>query len=169
MKIFGFQGLVLSAVLVAVLAPGARYLRAQAGMIRLIVDATQAPMHIIHTRMVMPVTPGPLTLYYPKWIPGEHAPDGPIANLVGLKFSANGQPVPWRRDLIDMFAFHLTIPSGVSNLDVTLDYIEPAAQSGFSAGASATDKLVLLSWNQNLLYPGGRRAQEIFYQPTLRL
>lgn len=169
MKIFGFQGWIMSAALVAVLAPGARYLRAQTGIIHLTVDATQAPMHIIHTRMVIPVTPGPLTLYYPKWIPGEHAPDGPIANLVGLKFSANGQPIPWRRDLIDMFAFHLTIPSGVSSLDVKLDYIEPEAQSGFSAGASATDKLVLLSWNQNLLYPGGRRAQEIFYQPTLRL
>lgn len=139
------------------------------GDISLTVDATQAPMHIIHTHMVMPVTAGPLTLYYPKWIPGEHAPDAPIANLVGLKFSANGHEIPWRRDLVDMFAIHLTIPAGVTSLDVRLDYIEPASQSGFSAGASATDKLLVLSWNQNLLYPGGRRAQEIFYKPTLRL
>ncbi|MDE3178316.1 MAG: M61 family metallopeptidase [Acidobacteriota bacterium] len=137
--------------------------------IQLSVDATQAPMRIIHTTMVMPVTPGPLTLYYPKWIPGEHAPDGPIANLTGLKISSGGKTIPWRRDLVDMFAFHLTIPEGVTSIDVKLDYIEPQSQSGFSAGASATDKLLVLSWNQNLLYPGGRRAQEIIYKPTLQL
>ncbi|MGH9354474.1 MAG: M61 family peptidase, partial [Terriglobia bacterium] len=113
--------------------------------------------------------PGPLTLYYPKWIPGEHAPDGPILNLTGLKFSANGEPVRWRRDLLDMFAFHVTVPAGAATLDVKLDYIEPEATSGFSAGASATDKLLVLSWNQNLLYPSGMRAQEIIYHPTLRL
>ncbi len=167
MKPFCLRGCALAILLLISTAP---LMRAQAGpAIQLTVDATQAPMHIIHTRMVMPVTPGPLTLYYPKWIPGEHAPDGPVVNLVGLKFSANGQTIPWRRDLVDMFAFHLTIPSGVSSLDVKLDYIEPASQSGFSAGASATDKLMLLSWNQNLLYPSGRRAQEIFYKPTLLL
>ncbi|MGH9396500.1 MAG: M61 family metallopeptidase [Terriglobia bacterium] len=167
MKLLRWRGCLCPAVLIILTAP---FLCAQTGpTIQLTVDATQAPMRIVHTRMVMPVTPGALTLYYPKWIPGEHAPDGPIANLTGLKFSANGQAIPWRRDLLDMFAFHLTIPAGVSSLDVKLDYLEPKAQSGFSAGASATDKLVLLSWNQNLLYPAGRRAQEIIYKPTLRL
>ncbi len=170
MKTFRLQGWVLVAALAAAIAPGARCLPAQTGgVIQLTVDATQAPMKIIHTHMVMPVKPGPLTLYYPKWIPGEHAPDGPILNLTGLKFSANGQPVRWRRDLLDMFAFHVTVPEGATSLDVKLDYIEPAATSGFSAGASATDKLLVLSWNQNLLYPGGARAQEIIYHPTLRL
>ncbi|MGH9327156.1 MAG: M61 family metallopeptidase [Terriglobia bacterium] len=149
---------------------GAPFAPAQPGpTITLHVDATQAPMKIIHTEMVMPVEPGPLTLYYPKWIPGEHAPDGPIVNLVGLRFTANGQTIRWRRDLLDMFTFHLTIPAGVSTLNVKLDYIEPEAISGFSAGASATDKLVLISWNQNLLYPAGVRAQEITYIPTLKL
>ncbi|MGH9454096.1 MAG: M61 family peptidase, partial [Terriglobia bacterium] len=137
--------------------------------ITLEVDASQAPKKIIHSRMVMPVKPGPLTLYFPKWIPGEHAPDGPVLNLTGLKFSANGKSIPWRRDLVDMFAFRVTIPAGVTSLDVKLDYIEPEVQSGFSAGASATDKLVVISWNQNLLYPGGERVQQIIYQPTLRL
>lgn len=137
--------------------------------ITLHVDATQAPMKIIHTEMVMPVKPGPLTLYYPKWIPGEHAPDGPILNLTGLKFTANGQTIPWRRDLLDMFTLHLNIPEGVSSLNVRLDYIEPDQTSGFSAGASATDKLVVISWNQNLLYPAGIHAQQIIYDPTLKL
>ncbi|MGH9433844.1 MAG: M61 family metallopeptidase [Terriglobia bacterium] len=137
--------------------------------ITLEVDATQAAKKIIYTHMVLPVTPGPLTLYFPKWIPGEHAPDGPILNLTGLKFSVDRHPIAWRRDLVDMFAFHVTIPQDVTSLDVKLDYIEPELQSGFSSGASATDKLAVISWNQNLLYPGGERAQQIIYQPTLRL
>lgn len=161
------RGCVLAAAFVLVIAP---LLHGQGGLvIQMTVDARQAPMRIIHTHMVMPVQPGPLTLYYPKWIPGEHAPDGPVVNLVGLKFTANGAAIPWRRDLLDMFAFHLTIPQGVTRLDVKLDYIEPDAQSGFSAGASATDKLVVISWNQNLLYPGGTTAQTIIIHPTLRL
>ncbi len=160
-----YHVLMIAAVLICPFA-----LRAQAGpTITLNVDATQAPMKIIHTHMIMPVHAGELELYYPKWIPGEHAPDGPILNLTGLKFTANGRPIPWRRDLLDMFTFHLTVPDGVSSLSVDLDYIEPAVTSGFSAGASATDKLVVISWNQNLLYPAGFRAQEITYDATLRL
>ncbi len=133
--------------------------------ITLHVDATQAPLKIIHTRMTLPLTPQQaghrLTLYYPKWIPGEHAPSGPIVNMVGLKITAPGSStlIPWRRDLLDMFTYHVDVPQGVSALEVSFDYIEPAAESGFSAGASATDKLVVLSWNQNVLYPAGVPAQ----------
>jgi predicted metalloprotease with PDZ domain len=143
-------------------------LKAQSPM-PLQVDATQAPQKIIHTRMAIPVSPGPLTLYYPKWIPGEHAPDGPIDNLTGLKFSADGKTIPWRRDLVDMFAFHLDIPQGVSVLDVKFDYVEPVETSGFTAGASATDKLVVISWNQNLLYPAGRSAEDIIFKASMKL
>ncbi len=147
---------------------GSLALRAQAP-ITLDVDATQAPQKIIHTRMAIPVSPGPLTLYYPKWIPGEHAPDGPIDNVTGLKFEANGKTIPWRRDLVDMFAFHLNIPQGASVLDVRFDYVEPVETSGFTAGASATDKLVVISWNQDLLYPAGQPAQNIIFKASLKL
>ena len=157
-------------VLVFSLLIGTLGLKAQTqSAITLDVDATQAPQKIIHTHMVIPVSPGPLTLYYPKWIPGEHAPDGPITNLTGLKFSGNGKTIPWRRDLLDMFKFHLNIPQGVSALDVKLDYVEPEETSGFTAGASATDKLVVVSWNQNLLYPAGYLAQDLIYKATLKL
>ena len=143
-------------------------LKAQSPII-LQVDATQAPQKIIHTRMSIPVSPGPLALYYPKWIPGEHAPDGPIDNVTGLKFEANGKTVPWRRDLVDMFEFHLEVPRGASVLNVSFDYVEPLETSGFTAGASATDKLVVISWNQNVLYPAGRRAQDIILKASLKL
>jgi predicted metalloprotease with PDZ domain len=155
-------------VLVFAFMAGTLGLRAQSP-ITLEVDAAQAPKKIIHTRMAIPVSPGPLTLYYPKWIPGEHAPDGPIVNLTGLKFTGNGKTIPWRRDLVDMFAFHLDVPQGVSVLDATFDYVEPESTSGFTAGASATDRLVVISWNQNLLYPAGRLAQEITFKASLKL
>src|SRR5271170_2526903 len=76
------------------------------------VDATKTQQKLLHAHLVMPVKPGPLTLYYPKWIPGEHGPDGPIGNLTGLKFTANGKTIPWQRDLLDNFTFHIEVPAG---------------------------------------------------------
>jgi len=79
---------------------------AQAVSIKLTVDATQAARNILHTKFTIPVRPGPLTLFYPKWIPGEHSPTGPINDLVGLELRGNGKPVAWQRDQVEMFAFH---------------------------------------------------------------
>src|SRR5262249_31463565 len=77
---------------------------------RIAVDATDSVRRIYHVRMTMPVKPGPLTLLYPQWIPGEHGPTGPITDLVNIRITANGSPIPWRRDLADMYAFLLAIP-----------------------------------------------------------
>jgi predicted metalloprotease with PDZ domain len=137
--------------------------------ISLTVDASQAPLKIIRAHIVMPVKPGPLTLYYPKWIPGEHAPDGPIANLTGLKFSADGKTIPWDRDLLDVFTFHVDVPTGAEHLDISFDYLEPAGTGAYTAGASATDKLVVLSWNQFVLYPAGTFVERLSYETKLIL
>src|SRR6187200_151365 len=75
--------------------------------LRVAVDASEAPRHVLHTRLVIPVKPGPLDLVYPKWIPGEHGPTGPIAGMAGLRITARGQTVPWRRDSEEMYTFHL--------------------------------------------------------------
>jgi len=75
--------------------------------ISLTVDASGTRQKLLHAHLVLPVKPGPLTLYYPKWIPGQHGPDGPIANLTGLKFEADGKTIPWERDLLDVFTFHV--------------------------------------------------------------
>ncbi len=139
------------------------------GPIRLEVDATQAPQKILHAHMEMPVKPGPLVLYYPEWIPGEHMPDGPIVDVAGLKFAGNGKAIPWRRDLLDMFAFHLDIPEDVSTLDIHLDFLLSAPTTGYSAGASATAYLDLISWNQAVLYPQGFPVRDLTYVPSLRL
>lgn len=141
---------------------------AQNSPIQLTVDAREAPLKIVKTDETMPVQPGPLTLYYPKWIPGEHAPDGPVMNVTGLKISGNGQLIPWRRDLLDVFTFHVDVPAGVHELHIHFDYLEPSG-GPYSEGASATDKLIVVSWNQNVLYPAGTPAQELIYHPTLIL
>jgi predicted metalloprotease with PDZ domain len=139
------------------------------GPIKLAVDASRAPQKILHAHLQIPVTPGPLTLFYPEWIPGEHMPDGPIINVAGLKFVAGGKVIAWRRDLLDGFTFHLDIPQGASTLDVDLDFLLSAAATGFSAGASATANLDVLSWNQVVLYPQGYRARDLMVEPTLKL
>jgi len=139
------------------------------GQIRLAVDASRAPQKILHAHLQMPVRPGPLTLYYPKWIPGEHEGDGPIANLAGLRFNARGKPVAWRRDLVDMFAFHLDVPDKADALDIDLDFLLSAPASGFSAGASATAFLDVLNWNQVLLYPQGYAASDLTFVPSVKL
>ena len=104
--------------------------------ISLTVDATESPRKMLHAHLVIPVQPGPLTLYYPKWIPGEHGPAGPITSLTGLKFEAAGKTIPWLRDTLDVFTFHLDIPAGATHLDAQYDVIEPE-------GDSATDKLMV--------------------------
>jgi predicted metalloprotease with PDZ domain len=159
----------LSILLFEVVAISVATLSAQSQpTITLTVDATQAPEKILHTRMVMPVKPGPLTLYYPKWIPGEHEPSGPVGQVAGLKFLASGKAIPWRRDLLDAFTFHVNVPEGAKSLEAAFDFIEPAG-GGPDYGGSATDKLVIVSWNQNVLYPAGLPVAEITYSPTLRL
>jgi predicted metalloprotease with PDZ domain len=137
--------------------------------IRLMVDASSAPQKILHARMEIPVTAGPLTLYYPEWIPGEHMPDGPIIQVAGMKFSGGGKTIAWRRDLVEMFSIHVDVPAGVSTLEADLDFLLSGAASGFSAGASATASLDVLSWNQVLLYPKGLPAKDINFAPSLRL
>jgi predicted metalloprotease with PDZ domain len=134
------------------------------------VDATTAPRKIFHATLKIPATSGDLTLYYPKWIPGEHAPDGPVIDLAGLKSFAAGKPLKWRRDLLDGFTLHVDVPAGVTEVSAELDFLSPATfEGGFSAGSSATDKLAIISWNQVLLYPKGYKSDDINYSASLKL
>ncbi len=130
--------------------------------IPLTVDATGTRQKLLHVSETIPVTAGKLTLYYPKWIPGEHGPNGPIASLTGLKFAGAGKTIPWVRDTLDVFTFHLEIPEGVKSLDASFDVIEPQ-------GYSATDKLMVLEWNTVVLYFAGIPAQRQIFEAKLKL
>src|SRR5438128_6226678 len=138
--------------------------------ISLAVDASEAPRKIFHAQLKIPASPGTLTLYYPKWIPGEHGPTGPIQDLAGLKFTANGQTLKWRRDLLDGWTFHIEVPAGASSVEASLDFISPAGSEGiYTGGASATDRMAVSSWNTVVLYPEGWTSDELTYEPTLKL
>ena len=130
--------------------------------ITLAVDATRVPQKLLHVEETVPVKAGPATFYYPKWIPGEHGPDGPVSNITGLKFDAGGQSIPWKRDLLDVWTFHVDVPRGTSKLHIAYDYIE-------SAGYSATDKLLALEWNEVALYPAGVTSDKLMFEPKLKL
>src|ERR1019366_6456604 len=110
-----------------------------------------------------------MTLLYPQWIPGEHGPTGPIADLVSLKFRARGQTVAWRRDSSNLYAFHVNVPQGTTALDAAFDFISPTDAGGFTAGSSMTTEFAVLSWNQYVLYPQGTAADQLRYQAKLRL
>lgn len=164
-------GPVLGLLSAAVLAvPFSTQAQTAQNPIRITADLTDAPRKIIHARMTIPVTPGPLTLLYPKWIPGEHMPDGPIDNLAGLFIAANGQQLSWVRDDVNMYAIRLTVPPGVTELDVKDDFLATAGANGFSAGASTSANLALLSWNELVLYPAGHKDDaDIYVQPSVIL
>jgi len=162
----------LGAVCVAVLAISAwaEATPATSPTVTLAVDATTASRKIFHASLKIPAMPGDLVLYYPKWIPGEHAPDGPVIDLAGLKFLAGGKILKWRRDLLDGFTLHVEVPAGATEITAELDFLSPATfEGGFSAGSSATDKLAIISWNQVLLYPKGFKSDDINYSASLKL
>jgi predicted metalloprotease with PDZ domain len=131
--------------------------------IELTVDATEAPRRLYHCRVVIPASPGPLTLYYPKWIPGTHAPIGPIGDLTGLRIEAGGKTIAWRRDDVDVYAFHCQVPEGATAITAGFDVL---AESG---RWSATPHLAALVWHPLLLYPKGTLASRARVHACLRL
>ena len=162
------------AFLIAVCALAAPRAQAPAGSrvtgtMTVALDVRETPRKLLHAREAFNVTPGALTLVYPKWIPGEHAPDGPIDDLVGLNFTAGGKSVPWRRDPVDLFAFHVDVPQGVSRLDVSFDFLPAIGQGGFSSASSDTAHLGIYSWNQVLLYPQGARTDDVMFRASMEL
>jgi predicted metalloprotease with PDZ domain len=138
--------------------------------IKISVDATHASSQkILRADLQIPASPGPLTLFYSKWLPADHSPDGPIANLAGLKFSANGKTLSWRRDLDDMYAIHLDVPPGSTSVSAHLDFLLSAPGPAIDFAASSSSKLMIVMWHEVLLYPKGRPANQIMFDPTLTL
>ncbi len=136
--------------------------------IALHVDASRAVQGWINVHETIPVRPGPLTLQYPKWIPGEHAPSGPVENLSGVVLTASGKKLAWTRDLVDMYALHVDVPTGVSMLDA--DFVFLGANGGnYSDARLATPNLLSLTWNKLLLTPKVDDYGTQMIAPTLTL
>lgn len=132
----------------------------QKAPIKIVADLTDAPRKLYHAEVDLPVTAGALTLTTPKWIPGEHAPNGPVDSITGVVFTANGQTLTWRRDDVDLYQFHLTIPKGVTNLHAHLDCIVTERVS---------QKIAVLEWEKLLLYPANTPVREIPIQPSVKV
>jgi predicted metalloprotease with PDZ domain len=137
------------------------------GEIALKVDATDLDRKIIRVQQTLPVKPGALTLNFPRWLPGQHAPSGDVNQLAGLKISARGQPLAWLRDPLDTHAFRVTVPAGVSQLDIEFQNLAPIGAG--SGRVTITREMLNLQWQAVLLYPGGWQAQAITVRPTLQL
>src|SRR5437016_5681750 len=137
---------------------------------RLRVDATDAPRNILHSTLTIPLTPaipviaGSITLVYPKWIPGNHRPTGPIQNLLGLHIKANGQDLEWQRDLVDMYAFHVQVPQGAKEIEASYDTV---TYNGRSSAASS--KVLDLLWNQVVLYPQDAATDQVQISASVHL
>jgi len=138
-------------------------------LMHLSVDAREASQEIVRARLQIPVSSGDETLVYPKWIPGEHGPTGSIANMTGLVIRAHGQLLPWRRDDIDMYAFHVEVPKGIFLLDVSLEFLATAGPGAFISGASVGNTFAVINWNELLLYPKHRSGNSIVVDTQLQL
>jgi len=147
------------------------------GMLTIRVDLTDAPNRIYRVHETIPVKPGPFTFYYPQWPFPNHAPDGPIANIAGLIVTANGKRVPWRRDLRDMYTFHVDVPADAGQLDLSFQYLQAEPDGGEPLESSvwwadsvwSTPNLVDVAFTQVSFYPAGYYTRDIQIQSTVTL
>lgn len=139
----------------------------RAGEIAIEVDATDVDHRVFSVRERIPASPGPLTLLYPQWIPGNHAPTGKPWLIAGLRFTAGGRELPWRRDPADVHAFTVDVPRGATEVQVDYQYL--SALQASQGPLVFAPELFTLAWNYVVLYPAGFRADGIRYQATLRI
>lgn len=144
-----------------------------AGTAQVAVDAREVSRGVLKVHLVLPVRPGPLTLVYPKWLPGRHSPSGPITDLAGPVLHAGSERIAWRRDDVDMYAFHLEMPPGAATLEADFEVLTSPRPdglvNGLEAPRTATESLAILEWHQVVLYPEGSNTDELEYQAEVRL
>jgi len=137
------------------------------GTISLLVDVTDVAHRVMNVQEQIPVKGGEITLLYPQWIPGNHSPTGPISKIAGLVVTANGKRIPWVRDRVNVYAFHIRVPAGASSIDVNFQYLAPLRRR--EGRISFSSKIVDLSWNTVVLYPAGYFSRDIRFAPSIRL
>jgi predicted metalloprotease with PDZ domain len=139
------------------------------GQIGLAVDATDLDHHIMHVAETVPVAKaGDMVLLFPKWIPGNHSPTGPLPSLGGLIIKASGQRLEWVRDVVDVYAFHVNVPQGATSLSVDFDYLSPLEDQK-EGRVVMTPAMLDVQWNPEVLYPAGYFARDITLHPSLTL
>ena len=142
---------------------------AQDNTIKIRLDASDAPHRLYHIQMTMPAKAGPMTLLYPEWIPGEHGPTGPITDLVGLKITANGQTIPWKRDGVEHVRISPHRPQWKRFCFGRVRFHFASRFGRLFFRIFGNQQLAVLNWNQFLLYPQGVPADQLQYQAALRV
>jgi len=138
------------------------------GTIRLNVDATDIERRIFTVREHIPVPgPGDFVLLYPKWLPGAHSPSGKINKVAGLKVSADGRRLTWRRDTLDVYAFHVDVPRGADSIDVEFQFLSPTSED--QGRIVMTPDMASIQWIATSLYPAGYYTRNIPVQATLKV
>jgi predicted metalloprotease with PDZ domain len=141
--------------------------RAYPGEIHLAVNASDIDRRIVRVHETLSGIDGDTVLLYPKWLPGTHAPEGPIDRFAGLKITANGAPVSWTRDPVDVYAFRIHAAPGVTSIDVDFEYLSPTSPK---VGPTEISRdILLLDWNAVVLYPAGYFARQIPVEASLTL
>ena len=135
------------------------------GTIRLDIDATNLNQRIFKVRQTIPVQSGPLTLLYPAWVPGGHSPRGAIDKIAGLTFKAGDRKLEWKRDTLNVHAFHLDVPQGVSQITAEFDFLT-ATGSG-QGRVVMTPRMLNLQFLSTVLYPAGHYAGKIMFDPRV--
>jgi predicted metalloprotease with PDZ domain len=137
------------------------------GLLKVQVDATDTDRHIFRVHETIPVAKaGPMTVLYPQWLPGNHAPNGPMKNIGGVVFRANGKVIPWMRDPVDVFAFHIDVPQGAASIDVDFDFL--SATTGDQGRIVMTPEMLSLQWINLAMYPAGHFTRRIQIEPSVR-
>jgi predicted metalloprotease with PDZ domain len=136
------------------------------GTLKISVDATDLAHRVFRVHEVVPAQPGPLTLLYPQWLPGNHSPSGPIDKLAGLVVTANGKTLTWKRDPLNVYAFHVDVPQGASSVEVAFEYL--SAQNNREGRLVMTPEMLNLQWNANTLYPAGYFSRQIMAEPSVK-
>ncbi len=160
----GVGALASPGVLAAVAPPENRHFP---GVIHLAVDASDIDRHIVQVHETLSGVTPDTVLLYPQWLPGVHAPAGPIDRLAGLSITANGAPVSWTRDPVDVFAFHVQAPADATTIDLTFQYLSPTSPR--VGRMEMSQSLMIFDWNSAVLYPAGYYAQQIAVEPELTL
>ena len=141
--------------------------RAYAGEISLKVDASDTRHRVVHVHETLSGVSPDTVLLYPKWLPGTHAPEGTIDRLGGIRIHANGAPVTWKRDPVDVFALRLNLKPGTHAVDIDFDYLSPTT---LKVGAlEMSPDLLMIEWNELVFYPAGYFARQIPVEVQLQL
>ncbi|SCW59551.1 Predicted metalloprotease, contains C-terminal PDZ domain [Sphingobium faniae] len=136
------------------------------GVIRLEVDATDTVQRIFRVRETIPVASGgPMTLLMPQWLPGNHAPRGQIEKLAGLTFTADGKPLAWKRDPLDVYAFEIDVPQGTKEVVAQFQFLSATAPN--QGRVVVTPRMLNIQWESVSLYPAGYFTRQIPVQATV--